>query len=321
MKKIEVILATYNGSNYVKEQVCSILSNFDKLTSFDCKLLISDDGSTDSTGEIIESIKISDNRVSFIDKEKKGGVKANFSFLINKSNADYVFFSDQDDLWLPDKMSIFIEKFSETESNFNGPILIHSDLCVADKNLSPINRSMFKYQNLNKAPSFSQLLVSNSITGCVMACNRELITIIKGSKIKDSIMHDWYIGLCAAAFGKIVFIDKPLILYRQHGGNQVGAKSFALSDLIKIGNIKGKVTEIQESIIRTKKQAELFFSEFSSELSDSKKRLVETYINSFGNSIRYRADLFFNKKFNKNGKLRNLFFFIFYVLKGRGGNV
>ncbi|AYM89682.1 glycosyltransferase family 2 protein [Serratia sp. 3ACOL1] len=316
MKTIEVILAAYNGCKYIREQIFSILLNFDKLSDFDCKLLISDDGSTDSTVEIIESIKLLDDRVFLINKDKKGGVKANFLCLINASNADYVFFSDQDDLWLPDKISLFIDRFNEVESDFSGPILVHSDLSVADKNLSPINISMFEYQNINKSPSFSQLLVSNSITGCVMACNRELISILKKSNIKESIMHDWYAALCASAFGIITFIDKPLILYRQHGGNQVGAKSFALGDLIKTDSIKEKLQQTKKSIIRTRNQSAVFLSDFSTVLESDKKFLLADYIESFNESVTRRANLFFNKNIKKHGTLRNVFFFIFYVLRG-----
>ncbi|HBE9080904.1 glycosyltransferase family 2 protein [Serratia fonticola] len=317
MKTIEVILASYNGCNYIREQIFSILSNFDKLNDFECKLLVSDDGSTDSTVEIIEDLKKSDDRIFLVNKNKKGGVKLNFACLINASNADYVFFSDQDDLWLPDKISLFIERFNEVELNFNGPILVHSDLTVTNKNLSPINASMFEYQNINKSPSFSELIVSNSITGCVMACNRELISILKSCKIKDSIMHDWYAGLCASAFGVISFVDQPLILYRQHGANQVGAKSFALVDLIKTDSIKDKLRQTKKSIVRTQSQAEIFLSDFTTTLDDDKKILLKSYIESFNAGVFNRANLFFYKQFKKKGNLRNIFFFVFYVLLGK----
>ncbi|WP_407216510.1 glycosyltransferase family 2 protein [Escherichia coli] len=280
MTKIDVLLATYNGEKYVKEQISSVLNNFDKLKNSECTILISDDGSTDNTVDIIKRMSEEDPRILFLDGNKKG-VKYNFNYLIQHTDADYVFFCDQDDLWLPNKMHIFMDRFNIEEVNFNGPILVHSDLCVADNNLSPINVSMFDYQMINKSPNLAELLVSNSVTGCVMACNKKLIDGIKLSQISNSIMHDWYIALYASSFGVISFVDKALILYRQHGGNQVGAKSFSLKDVIKFSGIKDKLVNARRSVLNTRDQSALFISDFGDKLSMEKKIILESYINSF----------------------------------------
>lgn len=314
MKKIEVILASYNGSMYIKEQIVSILMNFDLLDNYECKLLISDDASTDSTIDIVKNMQDKDSRIMLLDANRKGGVKKNFNTLIRNTSADYVFFSDQDDLWLPGKLSIFMEKFKKIENEFNGPVLIHSDLSVADKDLSPISVSMFDYQNLNKNPDLTQIMVSNSITGCVMACNKNLMDIVKKSNIDDSIMHDWYIGFCAAAFGVICFIDKPLILYRQHGNNQVGAKAFNIINLFNAGDIKDKVNKTRNSIYLTKLQTILFLNDFSDVLDYEKKDLLIKYVESFDKGVLARGRLFFFKKVRKTGFIRNVFYFLFYVL-------
>ncbi|MCC2037917.1 glycosyltransferase family 2 protein, partial [Raoultella ornithinolytica] len=281
MKKIEVLLATYNGEKFVREQIYSVLNNFDKISGYECKILVSDDKSTDKTVQIIKSLQEQEPRILFLDGEKKGGVRSNFYYLLEHADADYVFFCDQDDLWLPDKISVFLERFKSEEVSYNGPILVHSDLCVADANLSPINVSMFDYQKINKNPSFVELIVSNSVTGCVMACNRELIEGVKKSQIQNSIMHDWYIGLYASAFGRILFIEKSFILYRQHGGNQVGAKSFLIKDIFNLKGLRGKVKNASDSVIKTKKQAELFFSDFNEKLDKANKDILNSYISSF----------------------------------------
>lgn len=315
MMKIDVLLATYNGSKFVKEQITSVLTNFDKLSGFDCRLLISDDGSTDDTITIINELEQVDSRIILIDNEKKGGVRQNFNYLINNCDADYAFFCDQDDLWLPNKMSIFLDRFFLVEKDYSGPVLVHSDLCVADKNLSPVNISMFEYQKINKMPSFTELIVSNSVTGCVMACNRTLISEIKRSCISNSIMHDWYIGIYAAAYGRISFIDNSLILYRQHGGNQVGAKSFSTKDILNIIGLKDKLSTARISVKKTHEQAKLFFNDFGKDLEPIKRKDLQDYIDSFDKNLLCRAKLFFQRGFRKTGRLRNFIFFLVYILK------
>lgn len=316
MKKIEVLLATYNGEKFVREQIYSVLNNFDKISGYECKILVSDDKSTDKTVQIIKSLQEQEPRILFLDGEKKGGVRSNFYYLLEHTDADYVFFCDQDDLWLPDKISVFLERFKSEEVSYNGPILVHSDLCVADANLSPINVSMFDYQKINKNPSFVELIVSNSVTGCVMACNRELIEGVKKSQIQNSIMHDWYIGLYASAFGRILFIEKSFILYRQHGGNQVGAKSFLIKDIFNLKGLRGKVKNASDSVIKTKKQAELFFSDFNEKLDKANKDILNSYISSFEEGQFFkRLKLFLFKDVNKKGLLRNIVFFFIYVFK------
>lgn len=315
MMKVDVLLATYNGSKFVKEQIISVLANFDKLRGVNCRLLISDDGSSDDTISIVEELVSKDSRIMLIDINKKGGVKQNFSYLINHCDADYVFFCDQDDLWLPNKMQVFLDRFFLVEENYIGPVLVHSDLCVADKDLSPVNVSMFKYQKINKSPTFSELIVSNSITGCVMACNRTLIEAVKKSNIAYSIMHDWYAGIYASGFGHISYIDKSLILYRQHGGNQVGAKSFSVKDIFNFVGVKDKVTTARLSVRKTQEQAKLFFNEFGDALEPIKKKDLQDYIDSFDSNFRCRLKLFFLRKFRKTGYLRNCVFFFIYILK------
>lgn len=316
MKKIDVLLASYNGEKYIGEQIKSVILNFDRIKNFDCKLIISDDNSTDNTVKIIEEICKGDPRVILSSTDRKGGVKENFEFLIGKVSGDYIFFCDQDDFWLPSKMEIFMQKFMNVDKGDAKPILIHSDLCVSDRNLSPINKSMFRYQNINKKPSFSEIITSNSVTGCVMACNKALIDISKNGNIKDSIMHDWYFAIIATVLGHVYFIDSPLILYRQHGGNQVGAKSFSIKEILKIKNIKYGFKKAEESIKDTQKQAGLFLNNYLPFLSEHQKELLELYSTSKKTSILKRFNLFCFNGVKKKGLIRNLVFFYIYVLLG-----
>lgn len=314
MKKIDVLLASYNGEKYIGDQIESIIINFSKLTNYECRLLVSDDNSTDNTVEIIRRYSAIDERIKLLDLNKKGGVRQNFYFLIKNTNADYVFFSDQDDFWLPEKMEIFMDRFCSVESVGAQPILIHSDLCVVDKNLSPINISMFNYQKINKTPTFLDLIVSNSVTGCVMACNRDLIELAKNSSIKDSIMHDWYMALIASAHGKVEFIDKPLILYRQHGNNQVGAKNLSWKNVIKLNGIRTSLIAAKNSVLKTKIQASLFFKDFNGIISGDKANDLKDYVNSFNSCLFKRLSLYMSGKVKKKGAVRNFVLFFAFVL-------
>lgn len=313
MKKIDVILASYNGSEFIGEQIHSIIINFNALADYDCHLLISDDSSTDGTVSIIEGFKKLDERILFLGSERKGGVKNNFENLIMSTSADYIFFCDQDDFWLPSKMRIFMQEFESLQNDNHLPLLLHSDLCVADKNLSPIHASMFEYQNIRKRPSFTNVLISNSVTGCVMAINKKMIDLIKYSNIKESIMHDWYIALIASSFGRIHYIDSSLILYRQHGRNQVGAKSFSFYSFINNGGFIKKILDSRESIIKTKEQANVFLDDFFDDLDKEKRDILKLYIESFRMIFLKRLYFFLFKDFKKKGFSRSFVFFFLYV--------
>ncbi|CAM3712991.1 glycosyltransferase family 2 protein [Rahnella victoriana] len=311
MKNIDVLLATYCGEKFVKEQIVSVLKNFERVPQYNARIIISDDGSTDNTINIINESFWRDKRVIIANDKRLGGVKHNFNFLINNTDADYVFFCDQDDVWLPEKISTFMAAFS-AESNDKIPLLVHSDLCVTDGELNPIHPSMFEYQKINKTPSFENIVVSNSITGCVAAINKPLLSLIQHSRVSESIMHDWYAGLIAAAFGRIVFIPQSLILYRQHGSNQVGAQKFTLRKIFD----PSFYMKTFHSIKLTRLQAIVFLDDFSQTLDTHKHKALESYISSFDKGFLLRLRMCFFRGFTKYGASRTCAFIFFYVFLG-----
>ena len=135
-------------------------------------------------------------------------------------------FCDQDDVWLPEKVALTIAKMQQIEANqINRPALVHTDLRVVDQNLDVQSESMMATQSLDPQPSFSRLLVQNSITGCTMMVNHALKKRVVQSDDRLTRMHDWWLALIASGFGVIGYVTQPTILYRQHGNNTVGAKS------------------------------------------------------------------------------------------------
>lgn len=231
-------MATYNGGLYLKEQLDSILAQ-----SFnDFCLIVHDDGSVDNTLEIIlEYANRFPEKIYLIDDGiKTGSARDNFFHLLGHSQAKYVMFSDQDDIWLPDKISKCMVLMNKLESEFpNLPIVVHTDLIVVDKTLNVISKSMFNYQKLPRSSNcLLDILVQNSVTGCAMLVNRTAVSCSLPFN-NHAAMHDWWIAAsCIKAGGFVEFIEEPTIMYRQHDSNIIGSKEISLRYfLFKLFNV------------------------------------------------------------------------------------
>jgi len=222
--KIDILLATYNGEEFLSEQLDSILAQ----TVTDWHLLIRDDGSTDSTEEILRAyITGHPDQITLIDSDSKNkGACQSFHELLKYSMGDYIFFSDQDDVWVPEKLEVSLQRMRDFEKQDpSKALLIHSDLRVVDKKLNILSNSLWVYQNLDQsiASDVYKLAAHNVITGCSMMINRkakELSLPIPQS----ALMHDWWIAINVCKYGQIKTINRPLVLYRQHGSNVEGAR-------------------------------------------------------------------------------------------------
>ena len=230
--KIAVLLATYNGAEFLAQQLDSILQQ----TWSNLVIVIRDDNSTDNTAELIRSFASEHpDRVHRVKVDgMRGGAKDNFSTLIDyvlehkvQLNLEraYMMFSDQDDIWRPEKIERQTRlMFQAEESGTDTPVLVHCDLHVVDAALQPIADSFIRYQGLDaRRNGFGQLLISNLVTGCTMFINEALAE--KAVPVPpEAVMHDWWLGLVAAAFGRIAFLPEQLVEYRQHGNNALGAR-------------------------------------------------------------------------------------------------
>ncbi len=223
--EIAILLATYNGEQFFSEQIESLLSQ----TFTDFKIYISDDFSTDSTVDLINSyVSKNQGKIIKISNSKRfGNARDNFFNLVQKVDADLYLFCDQDDVWLPEKVELLIKQYEKIPEK-EVPILIHSDLYVVNKDLQVINDSFFNMMQLEKESTWRNLIVQNNVTGCTMLINKSLANIYKENvdiiNQANILMHDHFFAILASLIGKVYFIDKPLIKYRQHGNNSVGAK-------------------------------------------------------------------------------------------------
>lgn len=306
---IDILMATYNGEAYVEEQINSIINQ----TYTQWKLYIRDDGSKDNTISILEEYanKYSDKIILVKDGKRGLGAKGNFGELIKYSNSEYCMFCDQDDFWLSTKIEDSINKMLEIEKEkgTNFPILVHTDLKVVDSKLDIIDESFWSYQNLDKNKTdLRSLLVQNNITGCTMLMNKALMDLCQNTP-ENCIMHDWWIGLVASAFGGVYTVDKQTMLYRQHGKNEVGAHEYN-----SIGFIKNKLSnleKINKSIDDTIIQAKAFYNEFKDKLSDDDRHVVYNYSVLRDKNFIQRKKSIVKNKFYKSGLVRNIGYMIF----------
>lgn len=223
--KVGILLATYNGEKYLKEQLDSIIDQ----TYKNWIIYISDDHSTDNTTDIIcEYKELYKDKIVVIENENKlSSAKMNFANLFEKvDKLDYYIFCDQDDVWDKEKITKLLYSIKKEEKlSKDLPILVYSDLKIVDEKLDIISDSLVRYENkfLPKNNIFNHILIENYFPGCAIMFNAKL-----KDKVKDIYseceMHDWWLTLVAAFCGKIVYIDEPLHLYRQHTNNTIGAK-------------------------------------------------------------------------------------------------
>ncbi len=219
---IAILLATYNGAKYLSEQLDSLIAQ----TYPNWQLFIHDDGSKDDTIAILQEYAQKDDRIHILSYPVCGDACKNFISLLDKVDAPYYMFCDQDDVWQADKIAVCMKAMQEqTSLHQNIPIIVHSDLCVVDEHLQTINASFWQYEHImpDKFITWEDCARGNITTGCTMLFNHIAKQVIAPLS-PQTLMHDAWITLCVMANnGKIVSVPAPTILYRQHGNNTLGA--------------------------------------------------------------------------------------------------
>lgn len=304
--KFGVVIATYNGEKYILEQLNSILTQSKQVG----EIVITDDGSTDSTKDIVHSFIKNNKRditIKFVEHSNTKSIQDNFIYGCSFfENVDYIFFCDQDDVWLENKVELFYEQIIK----FNNPSFVFSDAKVVDSNLNVINKSLVNtlsdnlYTELcdtDKSIIFLQnktntraVLLWNIATGMNTCVKFELIK--KYNKITKNILHDYFYFMISYFNNSVLFIPKQSALYRQHNFNCVGVnKKKKLTQILKnknknIENLKSRLADYK-----------CIYSEILNYLTDDSKSFFISFINFYENRIKFLTT--------------NNFFFILFMLQ------
>ena len=219
---VAVVLSVYNGQEYLGQQLDSILHQ----TWKDFTLYIRDDGSTDSSPDILAEYSLKDSRIRLI-KTPKGnlGLTPSLKILLHYAQEQIIFFADQDDQWLTHKMQLMINR--APLKDIQDPWVIYSDLEITDRNLKTKHPSFWKLAGINpEKTSFRHIIRRNCVTGCACAINRKMLDLVQD--MPDNALHDWWLASTAALQGRLIPLKTPLIRYRQHDNNVIGAQQGGL---------------------------------------------------------------------------------------------
>lgn len=295
MSRVTILLAAYKGNEYAGAMIDSILAQ----DCDDWELVLSDDGGF--TEELLAdyAARYPDRIRHHRSGQRFGSAQKHFLHLMKEyRNADYLMFCDQDDVWHPDKVRKTLaamqaaEQAARAESREENapPVLVHTDLRVVDGELRTLDESFMHYSRLDGTRlALNELLIQNVVTGCTLMINRPLTRLaLEGAGEEKMLMHDWWIALCAAAFGRGVFLPEATIDYRQHGGNVVGAKNPMNPAYLK-SRLSGGA--IKKALKDTSAQAEAFLKVYGDRMSPQQRELVGTYakLPSMGKCARLRS--------------------------------
>ena len=239
----------------------------DSLLAQDVDVLVRDDGSSDRTMEILRS------RGLDVEPGEHVGFVRSFGALLGRAGADYVAFCDQDDVWLPDKLSRAVARLE----GVSGPALYCGRLAVVDERLAPLGLSALPRRGL----SFANALVESQATGCTIVLNRAARELI-GEFPAEAVSHDWWIYLVLAAFGEIVYDPQPAILFRKHEGQAFGIGVGAL-DSWRAKLVRG---------VSVLPQVRAFEREYSERLGGEEGRILDRFFDAesgLGSRLRYAA--------------------------------
>lgn len=301
-KKLQILLATCNSELWLGAQLDSIMAQDFQ----DFEILIRDGGSTDGTLALIRQYQQRfPGKIVFLGQARARACE-NFSELLSRSDGDLIMFSDHDDVWMPDKISASVAACRKLEEQYGAetPILLFSDAAVVDRQLNMLAPSLIRYQNLNtRQLTLKRLISQNTPSGNGMLINRALADLALPIP-EAAVMHDHWLTLVAAAFGKFGFLDRPTLYYRQHGDNVFGASCYSLPAFyrrLKLGREK-----IQERFGRNIAQAVAFGQRYGDRLSPEDRGLCAALTHWEDLGFWGRRKLLWHCGLKKSGFLRNL---------------
>ena len=298
-KNVQILLSTYNGEAFLRDQLDSYL----KLEGFEnCCVLIRDDGSTDDTRQILK--EYADQYGFQVEYGENLGTTKSYEWLIRHSDpaCDFFALSDQDDVWLSNKISAALACMENMPAQI--PTLFASRSCITDRELHPTGYSALPERGI----SFYNAMVQNVLPGHTQILNRALRNLLSERGLVGAHVVDWWIYLAAAAVGKVVYSDLPTVLHRQHGDNSVGYGLGVLQSFHKkiryIVEGKGNAISLQLNAF-LQKYGDLLPTEYRSEL--------ERYLCGL-QGIRQRLEYLRRSRIFRQKITEDKLFYILYLL-------
>ena len=276
--KVAVILSTYNGEKYVKQQIDSILNQ----TYPNIEIYIRDDGSKDKTVEVLKQYE-KENKIKIFPQENVGFIKSFFTALSFCDDADYYAFCDQDDEWFQDKIERAVTALNQKEQN--KPLLYFADYDFYDDNMNFIAHS----KSHPKGPSFRNAIVDCITLGINTVINKKARDMMVKSNIQKSCGHDWTAYMICSSMGEVIYDKTATLKYRRTGKNvSPGGKGF-----------------IAFQIWRIKK---FFLNDYFSNVKDELIEFEESFGNQLKPEDRKILSLFTNKKYSFTKSMKKVFY-------------
>lgn len=278
---IHIVCSVHNGELYLREFITSLQAQ----TVKNWLCWVRDDGSRDGSVTLLNELAATDERLRLLQVTgEQIGVVRSFNEGLQQvpSDARYIMFADQDDVWLPNKIEYTLSAMMLGEEHSSSPLLVHTDMIVVDETLNEIDDSFWHFARINpEATSLQRLLARNIATGATMMMNRALREKV-GQIPAEAAVHDWWVAIVASAFGNIIAVSTPTMLYRQHGRNAIGARkagsTAALLDLpAESVRAFGKVSRVRSDIRKAAVQARAFLARFGGLLNDSDSAFLSAY--------------------------------------------
>ena len=267
MKNVQVLMSTYNGEKYLKEQLESILNQ----KGVRINILVRDDGSKDNTISILKEYK----EIKFFESNNIGCTQSFLELIKYAGDYDFYAFADQDDVWDEDKILIATQYLK----SYKKPALYSSDTRLVDENLNFI-----KNEFINPTTTLGSAISKNYVTGCTTVFNSMLMNYLKKYSPKSAPFHDWWANLvCLAVGGFSIYDNKPHISYRQHGNNVVSGNN--------------------NLFIKWFKRLQKFNKPYHRELFV--KELIENYSDHISSQNKYILNSMLNKKYIKEMRTKN----------------
>ena len=298
MYTIQVLLSTYNGEEYLCNQIDSILNQKD----VNVKLLIRDDGSTDSTPSMLREYANTHENITYFNGKNHGVIASFFRlFELADYEADYYALADQDDVWDDDKLITACSRLNETEPLL--PALYCCDAVVTDTELNPIAK---RAKTRELIPDFKNALIENIARGGSIVFNQTLLRNIQIPMPTGIYMHDWWLYMVASCFGTVIYDSTPHYKYRQHTDNVLGAASTSF-----FSRLKRRFRQSRENGGHVLAQAEAFSRTYA--VPEDKQESLDV-ITCYRKSLQNRFKGFSGKYLFRQSKGDNLIFrFLFFT--------